>query len=99
MRPFGGPYNKDYSTLGSLLGSAHFGKLPSLQTSTFQPDLLRCYGAQGYGVRVEGLITFWGLGLGVSGFILQGVSSYPSPNLSWVAVKELKLSYCTGKPY
>ena len=24
--PFGGPYNKDYSILGSILGSPHFGK-------------------------------------------------------------------------
>ena len=26
--PFGGPHNKDYSILGSILGSPHFGKLP-----------------------------------------------------------------------
>ena len=26
--PFGGPHNKDYSILGSLLGSPYFGKLP-----------------------------------------------------------------------
>ena len=26
--PFGGPYNKDYSILGSILGSPYFGKLP-----------------------------------------------------------------------
>ena len=25
---FGGPYNKGYSILGSILGSLHFGKLP-----------------------------------------------------------------------
>ena len=25
---FGGPYNKDCSILGSILGSPHFGKLP-----------------------------------------------------------------------
>ena len=25
---FGGPYNKDYSRLGSIFGSPHFGKLP-----------------------------------------------------------------------
>ena len=25
---FGGPHNKDYSILGSILGSPHFGKLP-----------------------------------------------------------------------
>ena len=27
---FGGPYNKDCSVLGSILGSPYFGKLPSL---------------------------------------------------------------------
>ena len=27
---FGGPYNKDYSILGSMLGSPCFGKLPSI---------------------------------------------------------------------
>ena len=26
--PFGDPYIKDYSILGSMLGSAYFGKLP-----------------------------------------------------------------------
>ena len=26
---FGGPYNKDYSILGSILGSHNFGKLPN----------------------------------------------------------------------
>ena len=26
---FRGPYNKDYSILGSILGSPYFGKLPS----------------------------------------------------------------------
>ena len=26
--PFGGPNNKDYSILGSILGSPYFGKLP-----------------------------------------------------------------------
>ena len=25
---FGGPYNKDYSILGSILGYPNFGKLP-----------------------------------------------------------------------
>ena len=25
---FGGPHNKDYSILGSILGSPYFGKLP-----------------------------------------------------------------------
>ena len=25
---FGGPHNKDYSILGSILGSLYFGKLP-----------------------------------------------------------------------
>ena len=27
----GGPYNKDYSLLGSILGSPYFGKLPQTQ--------------------------------------------------------------------
>ena len=27
---FGGPYTKDYSILGSILGSAYFGNLPFL---------------------------------------------------------------------
>ena len=27
---FGGPYHKDYSVLGSILGSPYFGKLPYL---------------------------------------------------------------------
>ena len=26
--PFGGPHNKDYGILGSILGSPYFGKLP-----------------------------------------------------------------------
>ena len=26
--PFGGPYKKDYSILGSILGSPYVGKLP-----------------------------------------------------------------------
>ena len=26
--PFGDPHNKDYNTLGSILGSPYFGKLP-----------------------------------------------------------------------
>ena len=31
--PFGGPNDKDYSILGSILGSPYFGKLPfKLQT-------------------------------------------------------------------
>ena len=25
--PFGGPYNKDYSSLGSILGSPYFAKI------------------------------------------------------------------------
>ena len=29
--PFLGPHNKDYSILGSILGSPHFGKLPHIQ--------------------------------------------------------------------
>ena len=31
---FGGPYNKDCSILGSILGSPHFGKLPNMVTSS-----------------------------------------------------------------
>ena len=27
---FGDPYNKDYSILGSILGSPYFGKLPNV---------------------------------------------------------------------
>ena len=27
---FGGPYHKDYSIVGSILGSPYFGKLPSI---------------------------------------------------------------------
>ena len=29
--PFGGPYDKDYTILGSILGSPYFGKLPNPQ--------------------------------------------------------------------
>ena len=36
---FGSPYNKDYSILGSILGSPNFGKLPY--------DLLLKHVAQG----------------------------------------------------
>ena len=28
MPNFGGPHNKDYNNLGSILGSPYFGKLP-----------------------------------------------------------------------
>ena len=31
--PLGGPHNKDYSILGSILGSPHFGKLPHRDSS------------------------------------------------------------------
>ena len=35
---FGGPNNKDYSILGSILGSPHFGKLPNtLNPKPWQP--------------------------------------------------------------
>ena len=30
LEPFGGPFNKDYSILGSILGSPYFGKLPNV---------------------------------------------------------------------
>ena len=30
----GGPYNEDYSSLGSILGSPYFGKLPNLKSDT-----------------------------------------------------------------
>ena len=36
---FGGPYNTDYSILGSILGSPYFGKLPnSPKPQTLKPD-------------------------------------------------------------
>ena len=35
--PFGGPYNRDYSILGSKLGSPYFGKLP-YKPSTLNPE-------------------------------------------------------------
>ena len=54
---FGGPHNKDYSILGSILGSPYFGKLPnearkifviwgsSVGTCLFGcTTLLRCFG-------------------------------------------------------
>ena len=33
--PFGGPYNKDYSILGSELGFHYFGKLPHTNSSRY----------------------------------------------------------------
>ena len=35
---FGGPHNKDYSILGSILGSPYFGKLP-IRVATLEPFL------------------------------------------------------------
>ena len=32
---FGGPYNKDYSILGSILGYPNFGELPYMQKGAF----------------------------------------------------------------
>ena len=32
---FGGPQNKDYSILGSILGSPYFGKLPCMRVGDF----------------------------------------------------------------
>ena len=46
----GGPYDKDYSTkgfiLGSILGSPYLGKLPSHNSGSIKPDvttLVACY--------------------------------------------------------
>ena len=37
--PFGGPFHKDYSILGSILGSPYFGKLPCItQTAADDPQ-------------------------------------------------------------
>ena len=36
---FGRPYNKDYSIFGSILGSPHFGKLPSGLENDWVPAL------------------------------------------------------------
>ena len=44
---FGGPYNKDYTILGSILGSPYFGKLPyanmSQSLNSLQAGLHRDY--------------------------------------------------------
>ena len=37
---FGGPHHKDYSILGSILGSPYFGKLPNPQLQRDLNDLL-----------------------------------------------------------
>ena len=50
---WGGPHNKDYSILGSILGSPYLGKLP---------NGLESKGTLGF--RVWGL-GVWGLGFGV----------------------------------
>ena len=38
---FRGPNDKDYSILGSILGSPHFGKLPSSLQKPLSPHVLR----------------------------------------------------------
>ena len=43
---FGGPIKKDYSILGSILGSPHFGKLPLVQSEENIRHVLFCYRAQ-----------------------------------------------------
>ena len=40
---FGGPYNKDYSILGSILGSPSFGKLPHTIAYYGQPEYSYIY--------------------------------------------------------
>ena len=47
---FGGPNNKDYSILGSILGSPHFGKLPYSACRDCQAGLGVHVRAQGRGV-------------------------------------------------
>ena len=38
---FGGPYNKDYSILGSILGSPYFGKVPNeLESKLLKGDYI-----------------------------------------------------------
>ena len=40
---FGGPHNKDYSILGSLLGSPYFGKLPYISERSHRHSLYTLY--------------------------------------------------------
>ena len=37
---FGVPHNKDYSIMGSILGSPHLGKLPYIASTAIQPPKL-----------------------------------------------------------
>ena len=57
IRDFGGPNNKDYSILGSILGYPYFGKLPNrfLRTLPGSWFLARPhpYGGLGFSVGVE----------------------------------------------
>ena len=48
---FGGPYNKDYSILGSILGSPYFGKLPDQSVRTHKSGSFPDIRAQGLGLR------------------------------------------------
>ena len=47
--PFGGPNNKDYSILGSILGSPYFGKLPYPPNPSIEGN------QEGPLIRVQGL--------------------------------------------
>ena len=38
--PFGGPHNKDYNILGSILGSHYLGKLPRVEKSLVSTGFL-----------------------------------------------------------
>ena len=52
---FGGPHNKDYSILGSILGSSYFGKLPYI--------LIFVNGFLAANLEVQGLgLGGWGVG-------------------------------------
>ena len=41
---FGGPINKDYSILGSILGSPYFGKLPYIHMHIYELHLNKSIG-------------------------------------------------------
>ena len=59
---FGGPYNEDYSILGSVLGYPNFGKLP------FKPGLIRDrWGLVGLSGSYSAFLTWRceGFGLGL----------------------------------
>ena len=51
---FGGPYNKDYSILGSILGSPYFGKLPYEEPPFLKSRALSSFsGRQSYTRRLQ----------------------------------------------